>query len=121
MEGSHKRAWLFSIGSVAGFFSGLFGVGSGMIVVPLLILGLKASPKRAIGTSLAAMVFTISFGVIVYAALERVAWQSAALVGGPAAVGAVVGVHFQSRLASRVLQIGLALLLLTVAAAMMLR
>src|SRR5688572_30738737 len=48
---------LAAAGTAAGAFSGLFGVGGGVVMVPLLILWLGYGPREATGTSLAAMVF----------------------------------------------------------------
>ena len=51
---------LIVIGLVAGGFSALFGVGGGVVIVPLLILLLAYDPTRATATSLAAIVITAS-------------------------------------------------------------
>ena len=91
---------LAGIGLAGGFFSALFGVGGGIVVVPLLILaGLAAARRRA--TSLAAIGFTAAFGVIAFAALDHVVWRDAALVGLPAMAGALVGISLQQRVSSR--------------------
>ena len=47
---------LAAIGTAAGLFSGLFGVGGGTVIVPLLILWLGYDERTATGTSLAAIV-----------------------------------------------------------------
>src|ERR1700750_1684967 len=47
---------LAAIGALAGFFSGLFGVGGGTVIVPLLILWFGYGERLATGTSLAAIV-----------------------------------------------------------------
>src|SRR5206468_5281797 len=46
---------LVLIGLVAGFFSALFGVGGGIVVVPLLLLWQRWSERPAMATSLAAI------------------------------------------------------------------
>ena len=105
---------LAGIGLVGGFFSALFGVGGGVVVVPLLILaGLAA--REATATSLAAIGFTAAFGVIAFAALDHVVWRDAALVGLPAMAGALVGTSTQRRLSGRGLTILFALFLVAVA------
>ena len=48
-----------AIGVAAGVLSGLFGIGGGVIIVPLLILGLKMQPTTATGTSLMAMLLPV--------------------------------------------------------------
>ena len=93
---------LAGIGLAAGFFSALFGVGGGIIVVPLLVLvGLGA--KEATATSLAVIGFTAVFGVAAFAALDHVHWGSAALVGFPAMAGTLAGTWAQQRISSRLL------------------
>jgi uncharacterized membrane protein YfcA len=47
---------LVAIATAAGAFSGLFGVGGGTIIVPLLVLWLGYDQKEATGTSLAAII-----------------------------------------------------------------
>ena len=46
---------LLVIGLLAGLFSALFGVGGGIVVVPLLILVAGYTERPAMGTSLAAI------------------------------------------------------------------
>src|SRR5262245_31581871 len=105
---------LAGIGLAAGFFSALFGVGGGIIVVPLLIVaGLAA--REATATSLAAIGLTAAFGVIAFAALDHVVWRDAALVGLPALAGALVGTSVQRLLSARWLTLLFAVFLLLVA------
>jgi uncharacterized membrane protein YfcA len=106
---------LVSIGLVAGFFSALFGVGGGIVVVPLLILLARFSERPAMATSLAAIGVTALAGAIAYAVLGHVDPALAALVGIPAAFGAVVGTALQQRLANRALSLAFAGLLVVIA------
>ena len=57
---------LVAIGLAAGVFSAFFGVGGGIVVVPLLILFVGFSEREATATSLAAIVITAAAGVIVF-------------------------------------------------------
>ena len=52
---------LIAIGTLAGLFSGLFGVGGGSVIVPLLVLMLAYEERAATATSLAAIVFIAAF------------------------------------------------------------
>jgi uncharacterized membrane protein YfcA len=98
------RPWLLvGIGLAAGFFSALFGVGGGIIVVPLLILVTGFDTRKAAGTSLAAIGLTALFGVVAFVTLGEVDWGHAAMVGLPALAGTFVGVYVQQRVSSRVL------------------
>jgi uncharacterized protein len=103
------------IGLVAGFVSALFGVGGGIIVVPLLVLALSFVPHAASATSLAAIGITALAGTITYAFHGEVDPMMAALVGLPAALGAIAGTALQQRVHGRALSYLFALFLLGVA------
>jgi uncharacterized membrane protein YfcA len=105
---------LLAIGLVAGVFSALFGVGGGIIIVPLLVALVGFDGRRATGTSLAAIGITAGAGVVAYGLHGDLKVGSAALVGLPAAVGAVAGVGLQQRLQTRTLTIGFSLRLAAV-------
>ena len=102
---------LVAIGLVAGLFSALFGVGGGIIVVPLLVLVAGFGERVATAVSLGAIGITALAGTIVYAVLGHVEPGHAALVGLPAAAGAVVGAGLQQRLTTRALTAAFAVLL----------
>ena len=63
---------LVLIGLVAGVFSSLFGVGGGIVIVPLLILVAAFGPREATATSLGAIVITALAGVVLYAVHGKV-------------------------------------------------
>ena len=107
-------ARLLAIGLVAGVFSALFGVGGGIIIVPLLVALVGFDGRRATGTSLAAIGITAAAGVVAYGLHGDLKVGSAALVGLPAAVGAVAGVALQQRLQTRTLTFGFSLVLAAV-------
>ena len=102
------------IGLVAGVFSTVFGVGGGIIVVPLLIWLVAFPAHAATATSLGAILLTASAGVAFYAARGDVRVGYAALVGLPAVVGAVVGTSVQRRLSGGTLTLSFAVLLAAV-------
>ena len=89
---------LVAIGLVAGLFSALFGVGGGIVVVPLLVLALGVEERTATGTSLAAIGITALAGTIAYTFVGHVEVGWAALVGIPGAAGAVAGTALQQRI-----------------------
>jgi uncharacterized protein len=106
---------LVLIGVAAGFFGALFGVGGGIIIVPLLII-LAAYPERsAMATSLAAIGLIAAEGAIFFALHGDVEPGYAALIGLPATVGVVAGTGLQQRLATRTLSLAFAALLIVVA------
>jgi uncharacterized membrane protein YfcA len=86
---------LAGIGLGAGFVSGLLGVGGGIVIVPLLIGILRMPLKRALGTSLLAIVALVIPGTVVHAWLGHVDWAIFAAL----TVGAVPGARVGARLA----------------------
>lgn len=102
---------LVAIGLAAGVFSAFFGVGGGIIVVPLLILVAGLPERAATATSLLAIAITASAGVVVFGLRGEVEVGYAALVGLPAAVGAVAGSAWQQHVRTSTLTYGFAVLL----------
>lgn len=103
-----------AIGLVAGVFAALFGVGGGILVVPLLVLVAGFPTRIATATSLGAIGITALAGVVVFALRGEVDVGYAALVGLPGVVGALLGTNLQQRLRTTALTYGFALLLFTV-------
>jgi uncharacterized protein len=106
---------LVLIGLVAGFLSALLGVGGGTVIVPLLLFLCGFAIREATATSLGALVFTAAAGAITYAVHGDVEPAYAALVGIPAAGGAVFGATLQQRVSSRALSLLFAALLVGIA------
>jgi len=92
---------LMAIGTLAGLFSGLFGVGGGTVIVPLLILWLGYEERSATATSLAAIIFIAAFGAGVQGLYGNVNVLDAVLIGVPAVGGVVIGTWLQQRLRTR--------------------
>ena len=103
---------LVLIGLAAGFFSALFGVGGGIIVVPLLLLAGRWQERPAMATSLAAIGIIALAGTVSYGFHGELKPGAAAMVGLPAAFGAVAGTAIQQRVANRTLSLLFALMLL---------
>jgi len=83
------------IGLAAGVLSGLFGIGGGVIIVPLLILLLGFTAQQAAGTSLAALLLPVGlFGVLQYWQAGQVNLLNAAML----ALGLLIGVYIGARL-----------------------
>lgn len=83
------------IGLLAGFVSGLLGIGGGLVIVPMLV-NLAGFPlKRALGTSLLAIVVLVIPGTIVHAALGHIDWAVFLVV----TLGAVPGARLGATLA----------------------
>jgi uncharacterized membrane protein YfcA len=92
------------VGLLAGLLSGLFGVGGGTVIVPLLVLILGFDQRLAAGTSLAAIVPSATVGVISYALSGSVAWIPALILAAGAVIGAQVGTWLLARVSLTVLR-----------------
>jgi uncharacterized membrane protein YfcA len=107
---------LAGIGTAAGVFSGLFGVGGGTVIVPLLVLWLGYGERLATGTSLAAIILI----ALLAAAAQGGIYGNVHLLTGlalsvPAVVGVVAGTALQQRIPQRAVSYLFALLLVAVA------
>lgn len=101
-------AWSAGVGVIAGFLSGLFGVGGGILIVPGLVILMKMRQRLAHGTSLAAIVPIAVAGVIGYAVHRSIDWPAAVLITAGAAVGAVIGTRALQSLPQRALRLAFA-------------
>ena len=109
-------ARLAVIATVAGAFSGLFGVGGGAVIVPLLILWMRYEEREATGTSLTAIPAIAAIGAAVHGIHGNVHVVEALIVGLPAIGGVVVGTAVQQRVPVRAVSAAFALLLIVSAA-----
>ena len=105
-RGPRAYTAFIGIGLLAGLLSGLFGVGGGTVIVPLLVLLLHFDQRLAAGTSLAAIVPTASVGVISYATTGSVAWIPAIILAAGAVVGAQIGTRLLPRISQTALRWG---------------
>jgi uncharacterized membrane protein YfcA len=92
---------LAAIATAAGAFSGLFGVGGGTIIVPLLVLWLGYDQKEATGTSLAAIAVIGALAAAVHAAYGNVDVGNGLLIAAPAIAGVLAGTALQQRISER--------------------
>jgi uncharacterized membrane protein YfcA len=115
---SSRLPRLAVIAAGAGAFSGLFGVGGGTIVVPLLILWLGYEEREATGTSLAAIVVIALLAAGAHGLYGNVDVPKAILVGLPAVAGVIAGTALQQRVPVPTIS-GLFAVLLVVSAAIL--
>ena len=113
---TRRTLTLAAIGTLAGLFSGLFGVGGGAVIVPLLVLWLGFGEREATGTSLAAITITAAVAVAVHGAYGNLHVREGLLVGMPAVVGVVIGTELQPRMSTKAISLVFAALLVVVAA-----
>ena len=96
------------VGLLAGFTSGLFGVGGGIVIVPGLAILAGFPHKLATGTSLTAIIPIATAGVAGYASGGEVDWPAALCVSLGAVAGAVVGTRLLASLRTSWLQLAFA-------------
>jgi uncharacterized membrane protein YfcA len=106
---------LAAVGTAAGAFSGLFGVGGGTIIVPLLILWFGYGEREATGTSLAAIVIIAALAAIGQGAYGNVDIVNGLAVGIPAVAGVIAGTALQQRIPQVAVSYLFALVLVAVA------
>jgi uncharacterized protein len=102
---SNRMLLAAAVGILAGFFSGLFGVGGGILVVPGLVLLMRMNQRLAHGTSLAAIVPIALSGVITYAIHDSVDWTAAGLIVLGASGGALLGTRALRNIDQRILRL----------------
>jgi uncharacterized membrane protein YfcA len=108
---SARTLKLAAIGTMAGLFSGLFGVGGGTVIVPLLILWFGFDERTATGTSLAAIVIVAAVAAAVQGGYGNVHVDDGLLVGIPALFGVLAGTALQQRVPMRAISLLFAALL----------
>ena len=107
---------LAAVGTAAGVFSGLFGVGGGTVIVPLLVLWFGYGERLATGTSLAAIVIIALLATALQGgAYGNVDVGKGLLLAIPAVAGVVAGTALQQRLPQRSISLLFAALLVVVA------
>ncbi|HEV7494146.1 sulfite exporter TauE/SafE family protein [Baekduia sp.] len=113
--GAQRTLRLAVIGTGAGLFSGLFGVGGGTVIVPLLVLWLGYGTREATGTSLGAIVLIAAAAMLAQGAYGNLHVGDGVLVGVPAVGGVLVGTSLQQRVDPRVVSLLFAALLVATA------
>jgi uncharacterized protein len=113
---SHATLKLAAIGTLAGIFSGLFGVGGGTVIVPLLIFWFGYGERLATGTSLAAIVLIGLLGAVAQGGIYgNVHIVTGLLLALPAVLGVLMGTAIQQRIPQRAVSLLFAVLLVSVA------
>jgi uncharacterized membrane protein YfcA len=120
-QAPHRPLKLMLIGTAAGLFSGLFGVGGGTVIVPLLVVWLGYGEREATGTSLAAIVFIAGFAAALQGVYGNVHVLDGLLVGLPAVGGVLIGTWLQQRLHVRAISLLFAAVLVASAVELLLQ
>ncbi len=85
---------LILFGIIAGFFSGLLGIGGGFLKTPVLIVGVQLPPKVAVGTALFMIMITAFFGASQHALLGHTDYFIAIIITAGMIIGAYFGTTF---------------------------
>ena len=114
MSTAARTGWLVAAlaGFGAGLAGGLFGVGGGIVMVPVLTAFFGLTQHRAHGTSLAAVAATAVAGLVVYGLSGHVAWLPAALMAVSGAYTARLGARLAARTGRERLTLAFALFIL---------
>lgn len=92
------------LGAALGFFGGLFGIGGGIIAIPLLALAFGMDQALAQGTSLAMMVPILAVGLWRYSRKRPIPWVSALWIGLLASITTWIVAHFATQLQPDILR-----------------
>ncbi len=95
---------LIFIGLLCGFVGGLFGVGGGLVFVPLLVLFKKIDLHLAIGTSLAVIVPTAMGGAFKNIHARMVDWKVFSWLEAFALLGSWLGASLSLQLGTLALR-----------------
>lgn len=96
---------LILVGVLAGLFSGILGVGGGIVMVPLMVGILHFDQHRAHATSLAAIVLIAIAGVVRFALAGEVEWAVGLALGIGGVVGSTAGAHLMHRMSPIALRV----------------
>ncbi|MEQ8746734.1 sulfite exporter TauE/SafE family protein [Pyruvatibacter sp.] len=91
---------LLGLGGAVGFLSGMFGVGGGFLMTPLLIFT-GIPPAVAVGTEAVQIVATSMSGVLAHWRRKAVDFKMAGVLLAGGAVGSIIGVAIFSALRSQ--------------------
>ena len=113
-----KQMIVFAIGAsfFAGIISSFFGIGGGIIFVPLMVVGMGMAMKKAAPTSQMILLFASLSGVIVHSLLGHPDFLQAGLLAIGSFIGGLVGARLSIDIKERYLQILVSVVILIAAA-----
>jgi uncharacterized membrane protein YfcA len=104
-----------AIGAVTGLTSGLFGVGGGIILVPILVILFKVNQHKAQATSLVVVALAAVTGAMTYALADSVAWLAVPFLIAGGIVGTLLGTIAVKKVKDRILKLVFGIFLVFVA------
>ncbi|HYL83745.1 MAG TPA: sulfite exporter TauE/SafE family protein [Candidatus Angelobacter sp.] len=101
-DGIGRDAGILAIACICGIASGMFGIGGGVLLVPLLGLLFSFSQHRAQGTSLVALIPpTGILALMAYSRQGYVSWTTGLLLIPGVFIGGIAGGRLARRLQPR--------------------
>lgn len=101
-EGMGRDLGIFVVACICGIASGMFGIGGGVLLVPLLGLLFSFSQHRAQGTSLVALIPpTGILALLAYARQDFVSWRTGLLLIPGVFLGGIAGGMLAKKLKPR--------------------
>lgn len=94
---------LLLIGFLVGLFGSLLGLGGGVIIVPILVLGLGLTTHNAVSTSLVAVLATAASATLEYARQKRIVFRLGLLTAAATIPGAFVGADISQHVSPKML------------------
>ncbi|WP_339061165.1 sulfite exporter TauE/SafE family protein [Tepidibacillus marianensis] len=114
-EYGYNRWIAFAITGFAGFIAGLFGIGGGAILVPMMVILFHFPPHVATATSLFIILLSASSGSISHIIIGNIIYHYAIVIGIGAYLGGNLGSYLSSKMSSKGLIIALRLVIVFVA------
>lgn len=105
--GRRPAPGLVALGGVAGFFSGLLGIGGGFLLVPAYLRVFRFPVKTALGTSLTVIALTVAPNIAAQAFVGNVDWRVAVLLSLGVIPGARAGALLSIRAPERALRLAI--------------
>jgi len=112
-----KQMTVFAIGAsfFAGIISSFFGIGGGIIFVPLMVVGMGMAMKKAAPTSQMILLFASLSGVVVHSFLGHPDFLQSGVLAIGSFVGGLVGARLSIDIKERYLQILVSVVILIAA------
>jgi len=112
-----KQMMIFAVGAsfFAGIISSFFGIGGGIIFVPLMVVGMGMAMKRAAPTSQLILLFASLSGVIVHSVLGHPDFLQAGFLAIGSFIGGLIGARLSIDIKERYLQILVSVVILIAA------
>ena len=97
--------FVISASFFAGIISSFFGIGGGIVFVPLMVIGIGMTMKKAAPTSQFILLFASLSGIITHSILGHPDFLQAGLLAAGSFVGGIIGARLSSDIKERSLQI----------------